>query len=152
NRSDGDSAMSESLSLNTRALRVANDLAADAAVLGVAELRTAGARVLDCGVNAPGGLRAGLAMARVCVADLANVRSQSSDAEALYCPMVGVATDDPVLACMASQYAGWQVAVGKYFAMGSGPMRAAYGKEALFDHLPGRERPAVAVGVLETRK
>ena len=45
-------------------------------------------------------------------------------------PAVQVASDDPVLACMASQYAGWQVSVGKYFAMGSGPMRAAYGKEA----------------------
>jgi methenyltetrahydromethanopterin cyclohydrolase len=44
------------------------------------------------------------------------------------------------------------VAVGKYFAMGSGPMRAAYGKEKIFDDIPGRERPTAAVGVLETRK
>jgi methenyltetrahydromethanopterin cyclohydrolase len=36
--------------------------------------------------------------------------------------------------------------------MGSGPMRAVYGKEALFDHIPGREQAPVAVGVLETRK
>jgi methenyltetrahydromethanopterin cyclohydrolase len=63
-----------------------------------------------------------------------------------------VATDHAVLACMASQYAGWQISVGKFFAMGSGPMRAAYGKEELFNHIPGREQPAVAVGVLETRK
>src|SRR5262249_46557579 len=56
------------------------------------------------------------------------------------------------LACMASQYAGWQIKVGKFFAMGSGPMRAAYGKEELFGHIPGKEQAAVAVGVLETRK
>jgi methenyltetrahydromethanopterin cyclohydrolase len=36
--------------------------------------------------------------------------------------------------------------------MGSGPMRAAFGQEALFDAIPGREQPPVAVGVLETRK
>jgi methenyltetrahydromethanopterin cyclohydrolase len=36
--------------------------------------------------------------------------------------------------------------------MGSGPMRAAYGKEPLYDDIPGREKPPVAVGVLETRK
>jgi methenyltetrahydromethanopterin cyclohydrolase len=42
--------------------------------------------------------------------------------------------------------------VGKYFAMGSGPMRAARGAEDLFDHIEGREQPPVAVGVLETRK
>src|SRR5262249_23212164 len=53
---------------------------------------------------------------------------------------------------MASQYAGWQIQAGKFFAMGSGPMRAAYGKEELFDHVPGRETAPVAVGVLETRK
>ena len=48
--------------------------------------------------------------------------------------------------------AGWQVAVGKFFAMGSGPMRAAHAKEDVFAHIPGRESPPVAVGVLETRK
>jgi methenyltetrahydromethanopterin cyclohydrolase len=53
---------------------------------------------------------------------------------------------------MASQYAGWQVTVGKFFGMGSGPMRAHYGKEELFDTVPGREQAPVAVGVLETRK
>jgi methenyltetrahydromethanopterin cyclohydrolase len=31
-------------------------------------------------------------------------------------------------------------------------MRAAYGKEALFDHIGHREKPPVAVGTLETRK
>src|SRR5438105_6749001 len=56
---------------------------------------------------------------------------------------------------MASQYAGWQVRVElrtgkKFFAMGSGPMRALYGKEELFNHLPGREQAPVGVGVLET--
>ena len=32
------------------------------------------------------------------------------------------------------------------------PHGAAYGKEEIFDHIPGRERPTAAVGVLETRK
>jgi methenyltetrahydromethanopterin cyclohydrolase len=53
---------------------------------------------------------------------------------------------------MASQYAGWQIVVNGFFAMGSGPMRAAYGKEDLFDHIPGREDAPLAVGVLETAK
>ena len=67
--------------------------------------------------------------------------------------MIQVFSDDPVRACLASQYAGWQIKTDKYFAMGSGPIRAAYGKEAIFDHLPnGREQPPVAVGVLESRK
>jgi methenyltetrahydromethanopterin cyclohydrolase len=65
-------------------------------------------------------------------------------------PQVQVVSDHPVRACMASQYAGWRVKVGKFFGMGSGPMRAAYGKEELYDRIPGRETPPVAVGVLET--
>jgi methenyltetrahydromethanopterin cyclohydrolase len=36
--------------------------------------------------------------------------------------------------------------------MGSGPMRAAAGKEAIFDKIGFRETADVAVGVLETRK
>ena len=48
-------------------------------------------------------------------------------------PAVSIRTDHPVAACMASQYAGWQVSSGKFFAMGSGPMRAAAGREPLFE-------------------
>jgi methenyltetrahydromethanopterin cyclohydrolase len=140
------------MSLNERAGRLADGMVAEADLLRIAESRAAGARLLDCGVAAPGGLNAGAGLARVCLAGLGDVTLTPGDAEGLNRPTVRVATDHPVLACMASQYAGWQVAVGKYFAMGSGPMRAAYGKEELFDHIPGRERPAAAVGVLETRK
>jgi methenyltetrahydromethanopterin cyclohydrolase len=53
---------------------------------------------------------------------------------------------------MASQYAGWEIRADGYFAMGSGPMRAAAGREALFDVIDHRERPDACVGVLETSK
>ena len=141
------------MTLNDRALRFTDRLAADAESLRIAvSQEPGGARILDCGVQAVGGLSAGLGMARVCLADLADVTLLPPGTGDLPCPLVQVVTDHPVLACMASQYAGWQISVGKFFAMGSGPMRAAYGKEELFDHVPGRERPEAAVGVLETRK
>ncbi len=144
--------MAARLTLNERALRLADKLAAAAEERHVAVHEIAGARVIDCGVHAPGGLHAGLALARVCLAGLADVTLGPGAVGDVACPVVQVTTDHPVLACMAAQYAGWQVSVGKFFAMGSGPMRAAHGKEALFDDIPGRERPPVAVGVLETRK
>jgi methenyltetrahydromethanopterin cyclohydrolase len=141
------------MTLNDRALRLADCLAADHETLRIAVSQAPGGpRILDCGLQAAGGLAAGLGMARVCLADLADVTLLPPAIADLPCPMVQVVSDHPVLACMASQYAGWQISVGKFFAMGSGPMRAAYGKEELFDHIPGRERPAAAVGVLETRK
>jgi methenyltetrahydromethanopterin cyclohydrolase len=83
------------------------------------------------------------------MSDLGEVRYTRGDSE---WPMVEVTTDDPVLACLASQYAGWQVAVGKFFAMGSGPMRALAAREELFQHIPGKEESPFAVGVLETHK
>jgi methenyltetrahydromethanopterin cyclohydrolase len=140
--------------LNERALRLADYVAASAAALRVEVHNTpAGARVIDCGIKAPGGLQAGLALARVCMSGQAEVALTPGEVAGVGCQLVTVHTDHPVLACMASQYAGWQVKRdGKFFAMGSGPMRAAYGKEQLFEHIPGRETAPVAVGVLETRK
>ncbi len=139
--------------LNERALRLADDMAASAAALRIAVHATPkGARFIDCGVAVEGGLQAGLAMARVCLAGHAEVTLVPGHLEDLPVPLVQVQSDHPILACMASQYAGWQVSVGKFFAMGSGPMRAAYGKEELFTHIPGREQASAAVGVLETSK
>jgi len=135
-------------------MRLADYVASSAAALRIAVQTTpAGARVIDCGVKSPGGLQAGLALARVCLAGQADVTLAPGDVAGVACPLVTVNTDHPVLACMASQYAGWEVKRdGKFFAMGSGPMRAAHGKEALFDDIPGREQAPCAVGVLETRK
>lgn len=50
---------------------------------------------------------------------------------------------------MAAQYAGWEIKGDDYFAMGSGPMRAAAAREPLFEHLGYRESPDACVGVLE---
>jgi methenyltetrahydromethanopterin cyclohydrolase len=113
---------------------------------------SSGARVVDCGIRVEGGLQAGLWMARVCLADLAEVRLVPGEIGDVFTPHIQMMTDFPVSACMASQYAGWQISVSKYFAMGSGPMRAAYGREELFDKIGNREQSRVAVGVLETKK
>lgn len=145
--------MSKNLTLNERALRQADFLAANAAGLRISVSQSeAGARLIDCGIAVPGGLQAGLGLARVCLAGQAEVALTPGEMSGVACPIVQVLTDHPVQACMAAQYAGWQISVGKYFAMGSGPMRAAWGKEELFNDIPGREQPPVAVGVLETRK
>jgi methenyltetrahydromethanopterin cyclohydrolase len=137
------------MTLNERALAVADALAGRAAEARVKIDTVAGARVIDCGGAVAGGLGAGLAMARACLAGLADVEIEPGPDG----PMVQVVSDDPVRACLASQYAGWQIKIDRYFAMGSGPMRAAYGKETIFDDLPhARELPRCAVGILETRK
>ncbi|MFN4257691.1 MAG: methenyltetrahydromethanopterin cyclohydrolase [Gemmataceae bacterium] len=138
--------------LNERAQRLADHMVSTAATLRVASQSTpSGSRIIDCGIQAAGGLAAGLALARVCLSGQAEVTLAPPGMDDVPLPRVQVYSDTPVLACMASQYAGWAIEVGKFFAMGSGPMRAAYGKEELFDAIPGREQAPVAVGILETR-
>jgi methenyltetrahydromethanopterin cyclohydrolase len=109
-----------------------------------------GVHVVDCGVRAPGGLSAGRTLAQVCLADLAEVTLVAGRADVWPGPAVCVAVDQAVRACLASQYAGWRISGNNYFGMGSGPMRAAYGQEALFDTIGQREQPQRTVGVLES--
>ena len=53
---------------------------------------------------------------------------------------------------MASQYAGWALSVGKYFAMASGPLRAhARVEKELFEKLGLRGEAEHGVLVLEGR-
>jgi methenyltetrahydromethanopterin cyclohydrolase len=139
--------------MNERAQTLADHMAVNAASFRiVVHAAQAGARLIDCGINVPGGVQAGLMLARICIAGQGEVTLAPGEIGRFPAVQVCVSSDHPVAACMASQYAGWQIAVGKFFAMGSGPMRAAYGKEELFTKIPGREQPPVAVGVLESRK
>jgi len=137
--------------LNQRAASLCEKMERDSQLLGVAVRRNeAGTRVMDCGVHARGGLEAGLLLAEICLAGLGKVQLAYDGANGSW-PAVTVVTDEPVAACMASQYAGWQLTGREYFAMGSGPFRAAAGREDLFDAIGMRERNvAHAVGVLET--
>ncbi|HEX3149488.1 MAG TPA: methenyltetrahydromethanopterin cyclohydrolase [Gemmataceae bacterium] len=136
------------MTLNESAMILADELIAQAESWRCSVSTVGGARVIDCGGAVVGGLQAGLQMARICTAGLADVSLQfGSDG-----PMIQLASDDPIPACLASQYAGWQIKGEKFFAMGSGPMRAAAGREAIFEHIPGKEQPPCAVGVLESRK
>jgi methenyltetrahydromethanopterin cyclohydrolase len=67
-------------------------------------------------------------------------------------PGVQVWTDHPAVSCLAAQYAGWTIQVDKYFAMGSGPLRAhARVESELFGKLKYAEQATRGVLVLETR-
>jgi methenyltetrahydromethanopterin cyclohydrolase len=111
-----------------------------------------GVRVIDCGVHVPGGIEAGLGLAEVCLAGLGTVDLVPGEADLWPGPAVAVRTDQPVAACLASQYAGWQLGGMDFFAMGSGPMRALRGREPLFDDIGFRQQASLAVGVLEASK
>ena len=129
-------------------------LLAEAASLGLGVRRSAnGAVLVDAGITAPGGLEAGRRIAELCMGGLGWVRFAASGfASAPF--GVTVHSARPVLACLASQYAGWSLsheADGKsYFALAAGPGRARAAKEALFEELDYRDETLSACFVLET--
>jgi methenyltetrahydromethanopterin cyclohydrolase len=138
--------------LNERAHELCNAMIADADSLGIAvSTLPCGTRIIDCGIHAPGSTEAGRRLAVVCLSGLGDVFIATAPAPS-GSQQVTVATKEPVAACMASQYAGWELKGEKFFAMGSGPMRAAACREELFKEIGKCEQPATCVGVLETRK
>ena len=111
-----------------------------------------GARIIDAGVEVPGGFNAGLALAEICMGGLGDVAYSPLQIGGLTWPGLTVWTDHPAVSCMASQYAGWSVSVGKFFGMGSGPLRAhARVESELFEKLGYEEEAGRGVLVLETR-
>ncbi len=119
--------------------------------LGCLASESSGAKIIDAGVNCGGGLEAGLFLAQLCMGGLAKIRLTSiSEAEYGVSQGVWVQTDQPIMSCLGCQYAGWPVQTDDFFAMGSGPMRLARGREEVLGELKLSESVDVSVGVLES--
>jgi methenyltetrahydromethanopterin cyclohydrolase len=142
-----------SVSLNERAGALVDGLVADAAALGI-EVHTldSGARLVDCGAEARGGLQAGLGFAAACMGGLGRIDPLAVTVGERTWPGVGVGVDDPAAACLAAQYAGWKLEHDDFFALASGPGRALARAEDLFEELAWEERADRAVLCLETRQ
>jgi methenyltetrahydromethanopterin cyclohydrolase len=141
------------LGMNRRAAALADAMAEAAALLRV-RMRTLanGARVIDAGIETDGGYGAGLAIAEICMGGLGDLSYATAQIGGRSWPAVLVTNDHPAVSCMASQYAGWAISVDKFFAMGSGPLRAhARVEKELFEKLGYRETADVGVLVLEGR-
>jgi len=140
-------------SLNALTAPLVDRLVADATALRLAVGESQdGARVIDAGAQARGSIEAGRRIAEICMGGLGRVSISPSGPLERWPFSVTVGTADPVLACLASQYAGWSLkteSAGDYFALGSGPGRAVAAVEDLFGELGYRDRADTAVLVLE---
>src|SRR5438093_1317519 len=102
------------LDLNERAWEIADSMAANAGALRVvARTLSGGARVIDAGIDAPGGYGAGLALAEICMGGVGDVAYAPVVIGDDTWPGVRVWTDHPAVSCMAYEYAGWAIQVGK---------------------------------------
>lgn len=139
--------------LNHQSYHLCVEASVRADELRISKSDVAGASVFDAGAKTTGSLEAGLVMARVCLGGAAEVSLAPEDGDRYASDVsVVVRTDAPVAACLGGQYAGWPVSVGKYFAMGSGPMRMARGREEVLGELGLVEKPDYAAGVLESNE
>jgi methenyltetrahydromethanopterin cyclohydrolase len=141
------------LQMNERAWAIADDAAGRASELRLAvHTLASGARVIDAGIDVPGGLAAGAMLAELCMGGLGHVSYVPIVIAGETWPGLQVWTDHPAQACMASQYAGWAINPDGYFAMGSGPLRAkARVEHELFGKLGYVEEASRGVLVLEGR-
>jgi methenyltetrahydromethanopterin cyclohydrolase len=124
---------------------------ADALQLGVSR-HESGCTIVDAGIQYAGSAEAGRLIAEICMGGLGNVTLQADDRFAGWNDAVAVTSASPVLACLASQYAGWALSHEKFFSLGSGPARALAQREDLFKELGYVDSASSTCIVLETDK
>ena len=121
-----------------------------------------GATVLDM-TNAS--WNGGKLVGEICMGGLGTVDFTSYNLDGHYIPSVNVYTSEPIISCMASQLAGWNVKLKKevekegvikkktiFQSLGSGPARAKSKVEKLFEEIKYTDDSDCAVIVFETAK
>ena len=90
--------------------------------------------IIDAGINALGNIEAGRIISEICLGGLGRVHILNTFQAPEWPLTVHVNSNDPVIACLGSQYAGWSLSSKeegvKFNALGSGPGRALALKEA----------------------
>ncbi len=125
-----------SASVNLLAGEIVDRLAAGAQRYRVTVSRGAsGELLIDAGAKAVGGVEAGLLLTEICMGGLGRVSLTPAPGASKWPFWLTVSSTDPVIACLASQYAGWSLAHENFFALGSGPGRALARVEKLFEEL-----------------
>lgn len=142
------------LSVNLTALSLVKELCTKAENYGVVVEETkSGATLIDAGIKAKGGFLAGKMITEICLGGYGKAKIFPAQYGDLVLPSIFVQTDHPAVATLGSQFAGWQIKAGKYFAIGSGPARAlALKPRELYEKIRYKDEADVAVLVLETSK
>lgn len=142
------------LSVNQAAWQLARKLCDKASEYGVSVKETeSGALLIDAGIEAKGGFQAGKIVTEICLGGYGKANISHMHLDDLKLPSIFVYTDHPAIATLGSQFAGWQIKVGDYSAIGSGPARALILKPRdIYEKIGYEDKADVAVLVLETSK
>ena len=117
------------------------------------EKLSSGTTIIDAGIKAKGGFQAGKIITEICMGGCGKARITCENYGETKLPSIFVYTDNPVIATLGSQFAGWQIKEGDYFAIGSGPARALSLKpKEIYEKIGYKDDYDRAVVVLETDK
>ena len=146
--------MKKSLSVNRLAWKLLEKLYENPDYYGVkVEKADSGATIVDAGINAKGGFQAGKIVTEICMGGCGKAKITHRQYGELWLPSIFVYTDHPVIATLGSQFAGWQIKEGDYFAIGSGPGRAlALKPKEIYEKIGYKDDFDKTVVVLETEK
>ena len=144
------------LSVNQLAAPLVATLCDHATQFGVSVERLEdGVCLIDAGIDASGSVAAGVLIGEICMGGLGRVRHVSRAREG-WPDWLEVSSAQPVMSCLASQYAGWSLSASKeeaggrkFFSLGSGPARALALREPLYEELGYRDSAQSGVLVLE---
>jgi methenyltetrahydromethanopterin cyclohydrolase len=138
-------------SVNALAGAIVDRLVAEADRFRVAVTHgSLGELLIDAGAKAAGGVDVGLLLTEICMGGLGRVSLSPAPGASKWPFWLTVSSNDPVVACLASQYAGWSLQHEKFFALGSGPGRAQARVEKLFDELSYTDQAKRVTIVLES--
>ena len=112
-----------------------------------------GCTIIDAGVNSLGNMEAGRVISEICLGGLGRVHILNTMQIGEWPLTVHVNTNDPVIACLGSQYAGWSLSSkedgSKFNALGSGPARSLALKEPLFKYIEYSDKASSTCIVME---
>jgi len=142
------------ISVNEMALDIVEDMMDYEEELRIESIRLENkAIVIDCGVNVRGGYEAGVMFTKACMGGFCDISITMDRIEEFMLPFINVYTDQPTISCLGSQKAGWEIRVGDYFAIGSGPARAlALKPKETYEQIEYEDDSDYAVIALESNK
>ena len=146
--------MNSSVSINKLAKPLVEKLLEDATYLNLGiDSTEGGGKIIDAGINYDGCLESGRLITEICMGGLGRASLNMSSSDKEWPVSIQVHSTDPVISCLASQYAGWSLSFVKeednFNALGSGPCRALAQKEELFKDLNYQDKFFSTVVVME---
>ena len=108
--------------------------------------------IIDAGIEIKGSKQAGKLIAEICMGGLGTVCLKKTNTFPNWPLETIVKSKHPVISCLASQYAGWNLSHKKFYALASGPGRAIARREELFKDLKYIDKSKFIYLIMEVDK